>query len=290
MSLLYISIQRLRIGLKHIYVLFHTLYVATSDLVNGFLSALFPKKVKVPRVRAGMLNANTSRTYEVWCRYFNSYIYNVVSQCIHTSSCISYFLPYQHRVVKDMVWQMKYHKHTDALLYSADLIYDRTICTLYDDSMCRSLSPLIDIALIPIPSSSFARSEKNYDHMREVCTLLDTYFSSDSRVSICVDAIKCRVETSHTSQHHGKRKERLMWSKDRFYIDDTFKAFIKLYSHGNTSLSASNARKCNTPKQLYIVCIDDVTTTGATFDAVRGLLNYASDNSLVRVDFIAICH
>lgn len=270
MNSLYISIQRLRIALKRI-----------SGVILLLIDAVFPKK----------LNSDNSTHYKR--KISEKDIKNVLGM-VRSSSIVSslslnknkgveYLLQYQNPLVKNLVWQMKYHSNTLAIRLCADIFYDEIIANLHESISSIPFSK--KVLITSIPSSSFSRGDKSYDHMQEIMNILKKYFSNVSNerllgnFSVQADAIKFTSHGSNRSQHTGKRSERLKWSKDRFCISEDFEKIFK------TTISEKN--NAHTP---YIICIDDVTTTGATFDSVRQILQKTFRDTIYKVDFIALSH
>ncbi len=115
--------------------------------------------------------------------------------------------------------------------------------------------------LIYIPSTTHILGIKSTDHMKEFAlryekTLSHTY-------TVCVDTLG--ISNMHI-QHMLGRKDRLRHTKEKFYIKESFKVYI----------CRNNIK--------HIVCIDDVTTTGATREAVEILFSKYN----ICIQFIAI--
>lgn len=271
MNSLYISIQRLRIAIKSI-----------SGVILLLIDAVFPKKLN--------LNISNHHRRKISEKNIKSLL-DIIRPSVVTNDLLSdkkryveYLLPYQNPLVKNLVWQMKYHSDTLALRLCADIFYDEIIASLYES--ISSIPFNKKVLITSIPSSSFSRGDKSYDHMQEIMNILKKYFSNVSDegflgdfLSVQIDAIKCTSHGSNKSQHTGKRSERLKWSKDRFCISEDIIQMLQ-------TITSDKNNVC-TP---YIICIDDVTTTGATFESVRQLLRKTLRDTIYKVDFMALSH
>ncbi len=115
--------------------------------------------------------------------------------------------------------------------------------------------------LIYIPSTTHLLGVKGTDHMKEFVLQYEKVLSPN--YTICIDTLG--ILDTHI-QHTLGRKDRIRYAKEKFYITDLFNEYIR----GNNI--------------KHIVCIDDVTTTGATREAVEILFSKYN----ICIQFIAI--
>lgn len=279
MNSLYISIQRLRIALKRMVGSMSTIIFKIGrvfGVIIAIIDAIFPKRPgsglrdkdfikfrqKVSeenmKVVMGLIRPSASENDSLTWHEIN----------------IAHFLPYQNPTVKNLIWQMKYHSDEMAIRFCADIFYDEIVTGLSESISALPFNK--KVALISIPSSSFVRGEKSYDHMREVMNILEKYFLGQSFLSVQNEAIKCNLYGAEKSQHTGKRNERLKWSKSRFYIDGDFGQNMQgLVKDG---------------KNIHVICIDDVTTTGATFLSTHSLIKNLPGIQNTSIQCIALSH
>lgn len=224
----------------------------------------------------------------------------------------TYLLPYQNPIVKKAIWNMKYRRNARAIDMCADIFYDEIVADLSDrvgvypfcthkqvvGGTCICRAPYI----VYSPSSSFALGQKNYDHMQMVAKSMEKYFDNNSHDSvhspahnfahICHGAILYNKDSGiNATQHTQNRSARKLSAKNRFKVSAEFIKYLKNLKGANSGLRTSH--NASSDASVHIICLDDVTTTGATFDAIRGLLKKELRQNCkieCRIDCIALCH
>ncbi len=205
------------------------------------------------------------------------------------------FLPYQNPVVKKTIWNMKYKRDIRAISIYADIFYDEIVSSLSDrvcalpfcaHKVCMCNVPYI----IYSPSSSFALVQKDYDQMQVVVQNMEKYFNNlphsfghtlgHTFAHICHGAILYNKSGNANEAQHTKNKvERKRLAKNRFRVSKEFIQYINETSALDGSRSGVN-----------IICLDDVTTTGATFTAIQNLLKKELGQNIKSVKCFALCH
>lgn len=255
-----------------------------------FFSLFLPRKIK----RVGPIRDKTGL------------IANVATRAIsHRDSCpeqlsrnVSALLPYQHPEIKRVLWDFKYYLRPDATEFCANIIFDELVANMSDrvgdmylsqDKIARKDVTQSSVAqsgpvqsgpriVIHCPSSTYFKGEKKFDHMRELLVKIEQWQNSEFPFFVAgLHAIlpnngstsgsnseSCKNSTENSkdmkAQHFGNRKERFAWAKDRFRLSEEF---IKFFSrNGEFETRAIQGAP------YYIYCIDDVTTTSASFKAI----------------------
>lgn len=161
------------------------------------------------------------------------------------------FLPYSDETIKSLVWDFKYRlpDRGGAACFFSDIMSDELISFLSDTLGNNPLST--PALLVYCPSSSFASGKKEWDQMKELALLVEKQtVSFQPYLNVCINAIEVR---DTKEQHTGTRKERLLWSKGKYRVSENFKKYIDLSR--------------NSGRNVHIICIDDILTTGATLQA-----------------------
>jgi predicted amidophosphoribosyltransferase len=154
---------------------------------------------------------------------------------------------YIYTSVKKEILSLKHAKFTYITNIFAKYLYSKTLHT--------------PTPLIYVPSTTYAARVKQVDHMKEFVLQYEPLLSPV--YTICIDSI----QITHTHiQHSLNRKLRFKYSKDKFCITPQFIEYI------------------STQNITHLVCIDDVTTTGATRIAITKLFEPYN----IYVEFIAI--
>jgi predicted amidophosphoribosyltransferase len=256
-------------------------------LVTG-LNLLFPKKIRDSRLTFGI---NLSAIHKKLISTRNEILIQAVHQQNRTEKILfdteksvlfckphfEYLFPYRNTEIKASLLAIKRGKlgskkkdrsHVGAFAL-AESFSDELIAHISD---CVGRLPIAKSLpyLTHVPSSSYALGRKNFDHMEILLTSVEQNFSAF--FTLCTNVILIKPQATpyiytQTSQHHLSRRDRFTASESRFCINKEFLNVI--YS---TSI-------------LY--CIDDITTTGATFTAIQKLLSEtAAPNTLKTSAFL----
>lgn len=154
---------------------------------------------------------------------------------------------YTYTSVKKEILSLKHGEFTDITDAFAQFLYST-----------HSHNPTL---LIYVPSTTYSVGLKSLDHMKEFILHYESILSP--MYTLCIDALQ--ITNTHI-QHTLNRNLRFMYSKDKFCITPQFIQYI------------------STHKVTHLVCIDDVTTTGATRIAISKLF----EPYHIYVQFIAI--
>ena len=239
------------------------------------------------------------------------------------SSVFKALLPYQNKLVKKVLWDFKYYLKPYALRFCGDVLFDELLAEMSDRVNAIPLSkPRL---VVHCPSSTFFKGEKSFDHMKELLCVIESEQNLMSPFfTACVHAIVPRSatdsvhdtaqnmaqQTTPKAQHLSSRAERLILAQSRFIFSKEFIKFMKTeISEGAIGADGADNAKGNAKGAKYtplgcatvsglsdtIYCIDDVTTTGATFTAVTKLFkdkfkSTAKNGKSVEVRCIALSH
>jgi predicted amidophosphoribosyltransferase len=213
-----------------------------------------------------------------------------------TNSHNIFALPYQHAFIKKIIWDFKYYMKPYAVSICADMLYDELISNMSERI---NLTPFSRRSLVVYcPSSSFARGEKAFDHMKELLVEIEQFQNPTFPFFVgCIDAIVPQTSNLQLkAQHNSSRAERLSLTQLRFRFSQKFINFLHETSKGtdkyrgvmtDQELRSLDHAPPTKHIQHYIYCIDDVTTTGATFDAV---VNLFKDVGSFKIQCIALSH
>lgn len=200
-------------------------------------------------------------------------------------------LPYQDKIIKKLVWDFKYYLKPYAMRFCSNLLCDELVAEMSDRVCTIPFSgPRL---IVHCPSSTFFKGEKRFDHMKELLCLIEAQQNSDQPFFVvCTHAIVPRgMSNASTSkaQHLSSREERLILAQSRFILS---KEFIKFFRDKNESEyeNSIKSKNSNVTRRHTIYCIDDVTTTGATFAAVTKLFEDEFRDEKVEVRCIALSH
>jgi predicted amidophosphoribosyltransferase len=123
--------------------------------------------------------------------------------------------------------------------------------------------------LIYVPSSAHALGKKKFDHMEQCLKQIEK--SCENFFVLVSGVVQINKSRLKESQHNLNKKERIQNNKDKFYLHVNFINY--LYSLG--------------PRRVHIYCIDDITTTGSTFDSVANLIHKELPRTLITCIAIA---
>jgi predicted amidophosphoribosyltransferase len=198
-------------------------------------------------------------------------IFSPVPFSLHDSDCgrTFAFFRYKDAFMKRCLWDFKYYLEPDAISFIADVYSDEMIAILSDTV---NMLPLGAPAyIIHAPSSSFTSGKRAWDQMHELSKTIAARMNIDNPfMSSLDDAILFNdFVRTEKSQHESSRSERLNSSKDKFCLSGEFCEILSIR------------------RGSKVICIDDVTTTGATLSSICGLVKKYSDVELV---CMALCH
>jgi ComF family protein len=155
-------------------------------------------------------------------------------------------LPYQDERVRALVWELKYYanKHAAAL---AALVLHETLTTIASEELGKPL-------LIPVPMHKARRRARGHNQTEVLCEALLAHVGE-----FFVYAPDVLVRHTHTEQQQGLQKDRRLKN-------------VVGSMHSNPKV---RGRTC--------VVVDDVCTTGATFDEATRALKAAGARHVVCV-------
>lgn len=153
---------------------------------------------------------------------------------------------YKHPLVKTAIWELKYRGNKKILNLLTNCLYNELVSELSERKTFENFEKPI---LIPIPMSKPKQRKRGFNQ----CELLaDSLFKMDNNRSFETQN-KILIKTRETeSQTRKNRTERLLNLKNSFAVINQEKIFKR-----------------------NIILLDDVTTTGATFEEARKILSQA---------------
>jgi predicted amidophosphoribosyltransferase len=123
--------------------------------------------------------------------------------------------------------------------------------------------------LVHVPSSAYTQGKKNFDHM-ELCVVQIEKLCENFCTTV-TGAIQINKSKLKESQHKLNKRERIFGAKDKFYLSNQFVKHVQ-------SLD---------PENLHIYCIDDITTSGATFLSISKLIKESFPTAVITCIAIA---
>ncbi|HEY1037731.1 MAG TPA: hypothetical protein VGE62_04085 [Candidatus Paceibacterota bacterium] len=166
---------------------------------------------------------------------------------------------YRNDFMKAFLWQIKYYAHEEFIKHAADIWSDELIAILTEkhDSSLEKQKALI----IHPPSSGYALGTKAFDQMSLLAEKMITATALGNFCEYARHAVEhSKRDDGMIPQHKGSRRERLDWAARKFRLSE---AFVQNLDRAGTAVGCEN---------VHIICIDDVTTTGATLSAIRQLI------------------
>lgn len=230
------------------------------------------------------------------------------TQPIQDSESFRALLPYQHKLIKRLIWDFKYYLKPHAVSCFADIMYDELIADMSERIGTTPFSK--PNLIIHCPSSTYFKGEKDFDHMKELlCEIEKRQNTPEPFFTACTHAVIPRAnstdsadsaeqtQVSPKAQHLSSRAERLILAQSRFILSKEFIKFLRNKSRVNDIRPTKHANYAHssTPSEHKhtIYCIDDVTTTGATFQAVKNLIEQESKekikDSKINIKYIVKC-
>lgn len=182
---------------------------------------------------------------------------------------VTYFMEYQDVITKKMLWQFKYYLKPQSLAYCTYILYDELIAEMSDRITYSPFSR--PNPLVHCPSSTYFKSGKKFDHMKELVVEFDTLQNADAPFFVCcthaiLPNLKSSSDTGIQAQHTGSKKERFEWASKRFLISEKFEQYLRENYLNKNSEKSDKLGRIDT-----IYCIDDVVTTGASLKAISKL-------------------
>ncbi len=176
---------------------------------------------------------------------------------------------YKDACMKRCLWNFKYYLDPAALFLFADIYSDEIIAMLGDTVSALPISSPAHI--IHAPSSSFMSGKRAWDQMHELSKAISDRMNADHPFALFISNALLFNDIRFTakSQHESSRTERLNSSRDKFCLSNEFFQILSVHRDGK------------------VICLDDVTTTGATFSALSRLIKRQA--GIVPIS-IALCH
>lgn len=165
---------------------------------------------------------------------------------------------YKNPLVRELIWQIKYKKNKQAIDIAGYVFYKK-ILELYDINIIKNEGVL----LIPIPISNERRKERGFNQCELIIDSIkrydiENYFRFDYKLLKRISNID--------KQTFKNRKERIENARNIFAINNTDNTYNK---------------------NINIILIDDVSTTGSTFDVAREIFK---TNSYENVYCLSLAH
>ncbi len=161
---------------------------------------------------------------------------------------------YSDKLVKQAIWEMKFHKNGKAVEIFANLMYDRLIEELSDASVFSNLTKPL---LVPIPISKKTRNDRGYNQCELLCEGLIKLDGGNS-FELNTDIL---TKVKDIDDQVGKsKKERLKNIQGCF---------------GVNNIQILNGRN--------VLLIDDIVTTGATMNEAKRVLKNAGAKNILCV-------
>ncbi len=200
---------------------------------------------------------------------------------------VFYSLKYKDNTAKKILWRFKYFLDQDALQICTYILYDQLVADASDKvTKIPFRGPHI---LLHYPSSTYFKSQKTFDHMKELTLLLDSLQDIHNPFFICcTHAVLPNQDVPEDleSQHTGSRKQRFEWSKKRFRLSPKFEKFMQCRLKTAEEFGTKTLRT-HISRISHIYCIDDVVTTGASMQALSDILQKKYN---VKISKFCICH
>ncbi len=240
---------------------------------------LFPKKARnlsVLEWREEFVNARATKSLS--------------GKLLGRSASVHWIFPYKNMHIKPAILDIKRGKVTNRATALVEILFENlfqlakdskiskptsTVDTSHDspdheNNISKNYENIIKL-IIYVPSSAYRLGKKDFDHIEKIISANEEKLKS--HFIFCKNAIKIQQKPTTISQHNLKKSERLSQAQEKFILNSEFIKF---------SLDLT------TNHQVHIYCIDDITTTGSTFEAIANLL--AKNLPSVQVTFLAIAH
>jgi len=161
---------------------------------------------------------------------------------------------YRDQLIKDIIWNLKYHKQKSLGKKLGQILFDFSKDQISEMKFLTAGKPII---VIPVPCSRKRLMERGYNHTE----ILAKWFCNEDKnnLEFIKNVVFKKLETKHQAKITNKR-ERLQNIKDTFGI--------------NPDISL---------KGRSIIVIDDVTTTGGTFLEILKILRKAGAKNVLGV-------
>lgn len=168
---------------------------------------------------------------------------------------------YKNKIIKKALWSIKYHGNKSLAREFGTYLYDALLDTVSEKRIFSGNLQKDPILLLPIPLSKKRQKERGYNQSEEIARGI---LAMDQGNAFVLDTKMLRKIRETKPQALTKnKKERVGNLKDAFTFDS------------------------NTKNVQAAVLIDDITTTGTTFNEVRDVLQRAG---VKQVFCFAIAH
>lgn len=196
-------------------------------------------------------------------RHIQSSFGYILSNIKSMKITIQYCGQYHFKPLKHLVWSAKYENDTDATKLCAEILSDEIIARL-----TKSISPTVDNFLITtVPSTTYFRGEKDFDHMREILKIAQYY-------------LKSFVSPLHPNE------ETLLYISNK-YLEKNIKENKSLNKKDRFKESKNKFEASPEVCKRSIVLLDDIITTGASMeDCIRAL----NESGAAHIYCISLAH
>lgn len=218
-----------------------------SSILDHALNFFFPRDKRSVEIEAMPLNEMVDKLP----RAENLVVKDVIA-----------IFDYKHPMTKEVVWEVKYRGNTQVARKLGGILHDTILEELSDLGLFDSSEWHGKVVLIPMPISRQRRFKRGWNQSEYLAKALVEYDDSDRFEYLPKLLAKTRHTESQTSTN--SKSERLKNVKDSMSLSE------------DRDLSGRCA-----------IIIDDVTTTGATFEEARRALK---GSGVKKVLCIAVAH
>lgn len=152
---------------------------------------------------------------------------------------LNYLFDYQDEILKEKIFCVK-KSLPEGIQWAADNLF-----TVITGNTTKGTDK-IRIGIVPIPSRTYYRREKDHDHMLVVAKEIKRKAANSILYNINVDILDCLIPLTFAQQKKLTKEEREKRKEHMFTIDPIIKLLI------------------NRKKYTHVWIIDDVITTGST--------------------------
>lgn len=173
---------------------------------------------------------------------------------------------YKNKIVTRLIWNIKYKKNKQAIEIGAYALCQKINNYKFPEIYNK-------IILIPIPISQKRKDERGFNQ----CELLITEMLKIDKSNGFIILNKFLIRNIHKDRQTLKnREERLKDTKDIFSLDNKIlEIFINNHKDLDLDKDIRYSDQKNSIKDIPIIIIDDVITTGSTIKEAMGIIRKA---------------
>jgi ComF family protein len=180
---------------------------------------------------------------------------------------------YKNELATRLIWNIKYKKNIKAVKIGGFALYEKIIndpsCALRSDTSFEGQAITNNrFLIIPIPITQKRRNERGFNQCE---FLVDEILKLDKTSGKIITSKDLLIRTVHKDRQTLKsREERLEDAKNIFVVNQ--EVFNKIYPHNSTAM-----------KNLTVIVIDDVITTGSTMKEAIETLRSAGFSRVIGI-------